>query len=331
MVITENTKIKDVLKSSNARDAKRFLMYSKSRIISELVMATTVKKMHAMAQGIHPESGVRALELLEKASKEQEKFVYQIYSEDEMKKDPEKRDVVIMSFPVKEKSPFIVLCAGGAYESICTFGEALPVARVFNDLGYSVFTLNYRVKKKGLLPKPIEDLARAVSFIQENSERWNIDPNRYGIGGFSAGGHLVCEFCTDTHGYKTYGLTKPEVIFPIYPGLIETMPENKSVNRYCITLFGEHYAEQDKQRYDVIHHVSAFPPAYIVVCKDDDTVPYTSSVSLADALKEENIPCVLDMGNKGGHGFGEGRGTDVEGWAERAIVFWKELGKGIYK
>ena len=70
-----------------------------------------------------------------------------------------------------------------------------------------------------------------------------------------------------------------------------------------------------------------YPPAYIVHCKDDPVVSYTQSQELDRKLTELGTQHKLELGEKGSHGFGAGKGTDCEGWIERAIAFWKSLKK----
>ena len=65
----------------------------------------------------------------------------------------------------------------------------MPVAAYLNDLGYDVFCLNYRVGKWKIIPKSMEDLATAISYIRKHAEDWNIGTDSYICGGFSAGGH----------------------------------------------------------------------------------------------------------------------------------------------
>ncbi|MFV0466656.1 MAG: hypothetical protein ACK5ML_11345 [Lachnospiraceae bacterium] len=78
--------------------------------------------------------------------------------------------------------------------------------------------------------------------------------------------------------------------------------------------------------YDIDTQINEkFPPCYIVSCKDDDVIPWSNSQCLKDKLDEYGVPAVFEIGEKGGHGFGEGSGTDVEGWYERALQFYERI------
>ena len=78
--------------------------------------------------------------------------------------------------------------------------------------------------------------------------------------------------------------------------------------------------------YNVDEHMSnVYPPCYIVCCKGDNVVPFVNSKRLKTRLDELDIPAILEIGSGGGHGFGEGVGTDVEGWIERVDEFIMKL------
>ena len=78
--------------------------------------------------------------------------------------------------------------------------------------------------------------------------------------------------------------------------------------------------------YDVLKAVDeTYPPCYICANKDDDTLDYHHSSLLYDKLNELKIPAELQLGEKGGHGFGEGRGLEVEGWISKALSFAEKL------
>ena len=96
----------------------------------------------------------------------------------------------------KKRDTYFILLAGGAYGAVCTMVEALPVAARLNELGYDCFCLNYRTATQasftnGLFPKPMDDLAAAIIYIDKNKKHFGVTPNDYALVGFSAGGHLA--------------------------------------------------------------------------------------------------------------------------------------------
>ena len=113
-----------------------------------------------------------------------------------------------MDFSIPGKKRFVVICAGGGYGSCCTMIEGIPLTKRLNELGISAFVLYYRVGEKAHIPNPMDDLARAVSYILKRAEEFDVS-DEYGVMGFSAGGHLAATFGTEAIGYKKYGLPKP--------------------------------------------------------------------------------------------------------------------------
>ena len=256
-------------------------------------------------------------------------FYYPIYGQDELADDKKKKDVHVIHFPTMDTGethpkdrPFFIVCAGGAYSSVCSLLEAYPVAARLNQLGFHAFTLNYRIGGKGLFPKPMDDLAAAIRFLQKNEEKLGINAANYVICGFSAGGNLTGQWGTPDHGFRWYGLPAPKALIPVYPAVNSGMyGDSKDVKKFLRTMFGNQY-EKIRRNFDIDTHVDeCYPPCYIVCCKDDQMVPYKNSVSLYEAVKEKGIPVELELGDTGGHGFGEGLGTSVEGWIERAVSF----------
>lgn len=253
-------------------------------------------------------------------------YLYPIYSAEECAADPDKKDVNVVHFPAigsgKDK-PYVIVCAGGAFQTVWSMNEGYPVAAKLNELGYSAFVLNYRVGGTGLFPKPMDDLAAAVRWIGANAEHLSVNENRYVVCGFSAGGTLVGEWGTERNGYRKYGLPKPEALFPIYPAVhMSTFGKTDGVSRFLETMHGVGYTPEMVEAYDIDTQATKnFPPSYLVCCLDDNEVPYVNSVRLKERLEELGVPVKLEIGKEGRHGFGEGIGTDVEGWVERAIRF----------
>lgn len=257
--------------------------------------------------------------------------IFPVYSDEECEADPAKKEVTLMYFPAKteeKKKDVILLCPGGAYVEVCSVCEGFPVSARFNELGYSTFVLSYRVNEIAILPKPMEDVAAAVRYLQANAQQFDLDPKKYVVCGFSAGGHLTAEWGTDNHGYAVYDLPKPAALFPIYPEISLKMFFPQYERDFLRTMVGNRASEEVKEEYSVDKHVSAaYPPCYISVCRDDDIVPVENSFALRDALDAVGVPCKLDLGEKGGHGYGEGWGTDQYGWIDRAVAFYEELTK----
>ena len=115
---------------------------------------------------------------------------YDIWDEADCIRDPTRRNTKLFFFPGRPGAPFIIAISGGGYQSVCHQMEGFPVAPELNDAGYNVFVLSYRVRVEPLMPRPIDDLNRAVRFVLENSARFDVAKS-YAVIGFSAGAHLT--------------------------------------------------------------------------------------------------------------------------------------------
>lgn len=91
------------------------------------------------------------------------------------------------------------------------------------------------------------------------------------------------------------------------------------------TMFGADISEEKQAEYSVLLQADgAYPPSYIVCCKDDSTVPCVNSEKLYERLQELGVPSVLEEGEHGEHGFGDGRFSDVKDWMQHAVTFAEE-------
>lgn len=226
---------------------------------------------------------------------------------------------------------FALLLAGGAYGAVCTMVESLPVAARLNSFGISCFCLNYRTATpesfvKGLLPKPIEDIAATLRFIQLNEARFCADGSEYYLGGFSAGGHAASLWGTAHRGAENYGLPQARALLLAYPLItMEHVPDGGMKQYMCAGMFGKDCSLDMIRDYDAsLHMTDVYPKTFIVRCKDDPVVSALDADGLKKALDAYGIPCRLEEGARGGHGFGLGTQTSVSGWVERALRFAEE-------
>lgn len=173
----------------------------------------------------------------------------------------------------------------------------------------------------------LDDLAANIRCIRSRAGEFGIDPDNYIVGGFSAGGNLICTWGMEHVGYKKYGLPKPRALFPVYP-VTERSPllETEESKMFLRFMFGEEFTGETVGEYSPVLHVTdGYPPCYAVCCRDDSTVDYHNTVALKEALDAQGIPNEAEIGEKGEHGFGLGMNTDVEGWVERAAAFEQSL------
>ncbi len=255
-----------------------------------------------------------------------ENQMYSIYSDEEKSEDDSKKEVALIHFPSKkeEKKPFVLLCAGGGYQCVCSVAEAFPVAERLNELGYPVFVLHYRTKKNAHFPNPIDDIANAVRWIIERKEQFNIEVTGYSVGGFSAGGHMVACFGASTLGYASYGLPKPATLFLSYPVITMGEYSHKETRNSFLGEKKKDKAIQDK--YSAEKQVDRnYPPVYIWTFANDDCVSSKNSVFLVDALDQNAIPYSYHTVEGTAHGVGLGEGTNAEVWLDEAVDFWERF------
>lgn len=241
--------------------------------------------------------------------------------------------------------PAVIVCPGGSYCWHDYETEGTVVARWLADNGIAAFVLNYRVQ--GVFnyitharilfpghrhPQMIQDGQRAIQFVREHASEYNIDANRLGVMGFSAGGHLVMSLGEFFHtdflrplGINTSVSLRPDFVAPIYP--VVTFSENVCHKRSRRALLGE-YGKHRKNMRDSLslerHVPTDCPPVFLVNCKDDPIVKYQNSEILDSALTARGVGHQYIQYMTGGHGFGasEQKGTaECRQW-KAAFIAW---------
>ncbi len=261
-------------------------------------------------------------------------YYYKLYTEEERKADSAKESANIVHFPSSDSAadgrPFILLVPGGGFVNVWNLTEGWPVARIFNELGYHVFILTYRVKTDGAAVLAMEDMARALRIIASRKDEFRVRPESYITCGFSAGGYLVCLWNTEK-GYPAFGLPKPRACFPVYPVTsyrlmdAEEWDEGEDKDAFARAGVGCTMREACESCFEIPQHVEGFPPTAIFATAQDQLVDPEHSRALARALEKIGIPCRLEIGPTGGHGFADGAGMCMEGWPKRAVEWYERL------
>ena len=225
-----------------------------------------------------------------------------------------------------KRHPYIIVCAGGAYVSVCNALEAFPAAQVLTKRGYHVFALTYRVASMPLLPKPQEDLAQAVRVIESKADELGVLTGDYAVLGFSAGAHLAGSFGTDNLGYPRFGVPKPLTLMLAYPATSAHAfdPDYPEGTAYINWMIGTQWTKELLDGASAECNMSAqYPPAFVTHSRDDGTVPFRSSELLVQRLEELRIPHRFKPVDGCDHGFSAGFG-ESEGWLEEACDFFEE-------
>jgi glycosyltransferase involved in cell wall biosynthesis/dienelactone hydrolase len=195
----------------------------------------------------------------------------------------------------------VVICPGGAYAGVSIDREGYEVARWLASLGVAGIVLKYR------LTHPFEDAARAMEIVRQRAGEWQVNPQRIGLMGFSAGGHMAAATPAAFH----------VLVYPVVS--METELTHRGMRRQ---LLGRRPTAEQVARYSMERHVTAqTPPTLLVHARDDVVAPVGNSTCYAEALRRAGVPHELLLYERGGHGFG------VSGeWPARCITWLKAVG-----
>ena len=248
---------------------------------------------------------------------------------DEYEKSPEKTGTHVVWFPSgdpkADERPFILLVPGGGFVNVWNLTEGWPIAEQYNRLGYHVFILTYQVNgRRSLLEHNMRDFARALRFIRDNEARFHLRGDRYITCGFSAGGYLVCLWNTEM-GYPAYDLAKPRAVFPVYPVTSLKLNRREENPEASLGLYGCSREEAAAQCYEIPEHAEGFPPCALFLAAGDELVDPRHSLLLAKVLDKLQIPCIVEVGASGGHGFADGSGMCMAGWTGRAVQWYESI------
>lgn len=203
----------------------------------------------------------------------------------------------------------IVVCPGGGYARLASH-EGHDVAVWLNSLGVTAIVLKYRLGPKYQHPAMLNDAQRAIRTTRAKAAEWKIDPNRVGIMGFSAGGHLASTAATHFDAGSAQASdpierqsSRPDLLILGYPVVTLTDPYAHKGSRQ--NLLGQNPAPEliellsnEKQVTDKT------PPTFFFHTADDSGVPVENSLMFAAALRRAKVPYELHVYETGRHGVG---------------------------
>lgn len=228
-----------------------------------------------------------------------------------------------MFLPNKEiaNGTAVVICPGGGYRYVSLKNEGFRVAKWFNTLGITAFVLKYRLPSDLIMKDktigPLQDAQEAIRFLRRNAEKWNLNIDKIGIMGFSAGGHLAATLSThyndDVYTVNDEISAKPNFSILIYPVISMNLEITHKGSRK--NLLGETPNGTLIEKYSNELQVnSETPKAFLIHATDDTAVPVENSIKYYLALKNNEISAELHLFEKGGHGFGLGIKGTSEYW-----------------
>jgi acetyl esterase/lipase len=220
----------------------------------------------------------------------------------------------------KDTGVAMLICPGGGYHNLGWDVEGEEVAAWLNSVGITGILLKYRCPRregdvKGVPPiGPLKDAQRAVSLVRSKAKEWGIDPQKIGMVGFSAGGHLAAATAInfDKRAYEPVDdidkvSCRPDFAIPLYSGYL--------VGKDNDVLSADMRASKET------------PPILLIHASDDDISKVENSVILYLALKKAGASAELHVYATGGHGFGVRKvGHPCEGWTERCTDWLRKQG-----
>lgn len=217
----------------------------------------------------------------------------------------------------------ILICPGGGYGLLAIEHEGHDIAKWYSQRGYVAAVLKYRLPQEELVDNswevPLKDAQEGIKMLRKNAEKWNIDPDKVGVLGFSAGGHLASS--VSVHGEEARGgmlSTRPDFSILVYPVISMDPAITHQGSRK--NLLGEKLDTEWEEFYSNEKQVTkATPPAFLAHSWDDKAVPAENSIRYAKALNEQGTKVELHLFEKGGHGYGMGNEANhgnAAGWIE---------------
>lgn len=235
---------------------------------------------------------------------------------------------LFMPQPGRGNGTAVIIAPGGAYRGLASNLEGRQVADWFTARGVTAFVLKYRLGQDNPYPAPLLDAQRAVRLVRSVAKTYKLAPDRIGIMGFSAGGHLAAMEATSFDDGKQDSTDpvealsdRPDFLILGYPWLNAMQPNSKHLITYCSVLSAMPASDcKDwEEKYTPALHVSAkTPPAFIYHTTDDAVVPVQTSIEFYSALQNAGVPAELHVFRHGPHGSGLGN-------ADEALDLWPLL------
>ncbi|HOK65560.1 MAG TPA: alpha/beta hydrolase [Anaerohalosphaeraceae bacterium] len=233
-------------------------------------------------------------------------------------------------------TPAVVICPGGGYAHLAMDHEGREIAERLRRENIAAIVLKYRLPGDGYRhPIPILDARRAIQTVRFHARDWNIHPDRIGILGFSAGGHLAStsgtffeEIALSSAGKDAVGSVsyRPNFLVLVYP--VISMQDEWTHRGSRANLLGPEPPQELIERLSNERQITKdTPPTFLIHADDDKTVLPENSILFYQGLRKAGIPAELHIYRKGGHGFGT-RPTagPAAGWLEDCLKWMKQMG-----
>ena len=223
----------------------------------------------------------------------------------------------------------IVIAPGGSYHGLAIQKEGYDLAHWYNQLGIPAFVLSYRLGPRYHYPAPFNDATRAIRYVRAHAAEYGIDPDRVGMMGFSAGGHLTSTVGTHFAAGDAQASdpldrisSRPDFLVLVYPVIDALGPASVGSFHWLLGDTPDPAVMADLANDKKV--TAQTPPTFLVAASDDDAVSPFNSVNFYTALVEAGVPAELHLYEYGRHGFGMAALDPVLGQWTDALDHWLE-------
>lgn len=233
----------------------------------------------------------------------------------------------------EKKSTAVVICPGGGYSILAYNLEGTEVAKILNSWGVTAVVLKYRLPDDAIMIDksigPLQDAQRALQYVREHADALNVDAQKVGIMGFSAGGHLAST--ASTHFEKSY-IENPKNIslrpdFSILGYPVISMTDSLAHMGSRENLIGKNPSEDlIKEFSNELQVTKNTPPTFLVLANDDNGVNPENSIKYYEALLKNHVPAEMHIFQNGGHGFGTHLLDGKDQWMDLLKVWMEHNG-----
>ncbi|MCC9607778.1 alpha/beta hydrolase [Blastopirellula sp. JC732] len=205
----------------------------------------------------------------------------------------------------------VVVLPGGGYGHLALGHEGVDIANWYNSFGVSAFVVEYRHSGKGYAhPAPMQDAQRAIRMVRANAKEFGVSPNKIGVMGFSAGGHLASTVATHFDAGDASAedpiqrvSSRPDFAILCYPVIAFDQPFTHRGSQK--NLIGENAdPELVKSLSNELQVTSDTPPTFLFHTSEDTGVPPQNSIVFYEALQKAKVPAEMHIFAKGRHGVG---------------------------
>lgn len=217
---------------------------------------------------------------------------------------------VYLPEPGKANGTSVIVCPGGGYGVLVMDYEGYKIAKELNKSGIAAFILKYRLPDARIMKDqsigPLQDAQQAIKTVRERAVEWKINPDKIGIMGFSAGGHLAST--AGTHFDSTFienphkTSLRPDFMILVYP--VISLSDRIGHKGSGTNLLGK-APSAEKIRYfsNELQVSKTTPPTFLTHAGDDTVVPVSNSIKFYEALNAHGVPADMHIYSKGEHGY----------------------------